>query len=80
MAHRLAPEAAAALDEIWYELATASGREDIADRVVDNITQRFSFLPAILKWAVSETIFVRACAAFLWGTTSSFIASRAWMF
>lgn len=44
MAHRLAPEAAAALDEIWYELATASGREDIADRVVDNITQRFSFL------------------------------------
>jgi plasmid stabilization system protein ParE len=42
MAHRLAPEAAAELDGIWYESATASFREDIADRVVDKVTQRFT--------------------------------------
>ncbi len=38
MAHRLAPEAAAARDEIWYGLAMASGNEGIADRVVENVT------------------------------------------
>jgi hypothetical protein len=41
MAHRLAPEAEAELDDIWYYIATESGSIEIADRVIDSITDRF---------------------------------------
>ena len=41
MAHRLAPEAEAELDEIWYFIATESGSVDIADRFINSITDRF---------------------------------------
>ncbi len=44
MAHRLAPEAEAELDEIWYYLAKESYSIDIADRVIDSITDRFFLL------------------------------------
>ncbi len=44
MAHRLAPEAEAELDEIWYGLAKESGRPEIADRLIDTITERFFLL------------------------------------
>lgn len=44
MAHRLAPEAAAELDEIWYYVARESGNIEIADRLIESITDRFVLL------------------------------------
>jgi len=44
MAHRLAPEAAAELDDIWYYIAKESHSIEIADRVVNSITDRFFLL------------------------------------
>jgi len=44
MAHRRAPEADLDLDGIWYYVATKSGSTDIADRLVDSITDRFFLL------------------------------------
>lgn len=43
MAHRLAPEAEADLDELWYYVATDASVE-IADRLVEAITSRFLHL------------------------------------
>jgi toxin ParE1/3/4 len=40
MGHRLAPEAAAELDDIWYYVAKESGSIEIADRLIDSITDR----------------------------------------
>jgi plasmid stabilization system protein ParE len=44
MAHRLALEAEADLDDIWYFIARESGNPDIADRFIDTLTQRFVVL------------------------------------
>jgi len=44
MAHRLSPRAEADLDDIWYYIATQSHSLEIADRVVDSITDRFFLL------------------------------------
>ncbi len=44
MAHRLAPEAEADLDEIWYYVGSKSGSVEIADRLIDAITRRFFIL------------------------------------
>ena len=44
MAHRLAPEAEAELDDIWYYIARESHSIEIADRAVDSITDRFFLL------------------------------------
>jgi len=44
MAHRLAPEAEAELEGIWYYTAKNSHSIEIADRVVDSITDRFYLL------------------------------------
>ena len=44
MAHRLAPEAEAELDDIWYYIAKESHSIEMADRVVDSITDRFFLL------------------------------------
>jgi toxin ParE1/3/4 len=41
---RLSPEAEAELDEIWLYIARASGDIEIANRVVDSITDRFWLL------------------------------------
>jgi toxin ParE1/3/4 len=46
MAHRLAPQVENELDDMWYYLARESGSTDIADRLIDSITDRF-FLLAI---------------------------------
>ena len=48
MAHRLAPEARADLDELWYYVATAAS-VDTADRLVDTITARFWLLATHLE-------------------------------
>jgi toxin ParE1/3/4 len=44
MAHRLSPAAEAELDDIWYYIARESQSIEIADRVVDSITDRFFLL------------------------------------
>lgn len=43
MAHRLAPEAEANLDEIWL-YAAGQANVEIADRLVDALTRRFFLL------------------------------------
>ena len=42
--HRLAPEAEAELDDIWYYVAKESGSIETADRFVDSLTDRFLLL------------------------------------
>jgi hypothetical protein len=49
MAHRLAPGAEVQLDEIWLWTTKESGSVDIADRLVDSITELFCS-PAIRIW------------------------------
>ena len=44
MAHRVAPEAEAELDNIWYYVAKESGSIEIADRLIDSITERIYLL------------------------------------
>ena len=44
MGHRRTPQADSDLDDIWYYAATKSGSMDIADRLVDSITDRFYLL------------------------------------
>ncbi len=44
MAHQGAPQADADLDHIWLYTAKESGSIEIADRLVDSITERFWLL------------------------------------
>ncbi len=44
MAHRVAPEAEAELDDVWYYIAKASGSIEIPDRVIDSLIDRFFLL------------------------------------
>jgi plasmid stabilization system protein ParE len=44
MAHRVAPEAEAELDNIWDYVARESGSIEVADRLIDSITERFYLL------------------------------------
>lgn len=44
MAHRVSPQAATDLDGIWYYVATESGNVQVANQVVDSITDRFLLL------------------------------------
>ena len=44
MAYNLAPLAERDLDDIWYDVAKKSGSIEIANRLVDSITDRFFLL------------------------------------
>ncbi len=44
MAHRVAPQATADLDGIWYYLAKESGSIENANQLIDSITDRFLLL------------------------------------
>jgi toxin ParE1/3/4 len=44
MAHRLALEAEADLDDIWYFIATESGSSEVADRFIESLSQPFLLL------------------------------------
>ena len=44
MAHRVAPEAEAELDNIWDYVAKDGGSTEIADRLIDSIAERFYLL------------------------------------
>jgi toxin ParE1/3/4 len=41
MAHRVAPQAEADLNDIWYFVARESGSVEIANRLVDALTRKF---------------------------------------
>jgi hypothetical protein len=49
MALRVAAEVEAELDEIWLYIATESGDFDVADRLVNSITDSLRF-PGIRIW------------------------------
>ena len=44
MGHRRSPQADSDLDGIWHYVATKSGSVEIADRLIDSITDRFFLL------------------------------------
>jgi len=44
MSHRVAQQAAADLDDIWYYVAKESGSVEIASHLIDSITDRFLLL------------------------------------
>jgi toxin ParE1/3/4 len=44
MGHRIAPEAESDLEQIWDYIARESGSIEIADRLIDSLTQRFYLL------------------------------------
>jgi toxin ParE1/3/4 len=44
MAHRVATEARNDLTDIWHYVATESSKPEIADRLIDFISERFQFL------------------------------------
>ena len=46
MAHRVAPLAVADLDEIWFYVAKESGSVEMANRLIDTVTDRFIVLAA----------------------------------
>jgi len=44
MAHHVPPQASTDLDNIWYYVAKESGSIEIADQLIDSITERFFLL------------------------------------
>jgi len=44
MGHRRSPQVDSDLDGIWYYVASKSGSVEIADRLIDSITDRFFLL------------------------------------
>ena len=44
MAHRLAPAATFDLDDIWLYIAKESGSLEIADKMIEAITERFCLI------------------------------------
>ncbi len=71
MAHRVSPQAATDLDDIWYYFAKESGSIAVANHLIDSITDRFFLLaghPYLGRLAT--TILVSARAAFPLMSTS----------
>ena len=57
MAHRLAPKAETDLDDIWLYAAKESGSVEIADRLIDSITDRLSCrIPGKIVMAASVAL------------------------
>jgi plasmid stabilization system protein ParE len=77
MAHRVAPQAEGELDDIWYYVAKESGSIEIADRLIDSITERFYLLASHLHIGrrLDEDL-RQGCAVFLWASMSSSTASK----
>jgi hypothetical protein len=60
MALRVAVEVQAELDEIWSYVAAESGDANVAERLINSITDQFLFYPNIRTWvALAITICVR---------------------
>jgi toxin ParE1/3/4 len=47
MGHHRAPQADADLDSIWHYVASKSGSVDVADRIIDSLTDRFFLLASL---------------------------------
>lgn len=76
MAHRLASQVEFELDDIWYYVARESGSIEIADRLIDSITDRFFLLanhPYVGRLREDLRL---ACGVFPSGSTSSSIALK----
>lgn len=68
MAHQVASVAERDLDEIWYYVAKQSGSFDIANRLIDTITDRFSLLAGFPYLGRSrEAEFGNGCRSFVVG-------------
>jgi hypothetical protein len=77
VAHRVAPEAEAELDDIWFYIAKESGSIEIADRTIDFITARFFLLAAAPTWAADAMkICVPACGVLPRASMSSSTALK----
>ena len=71
MAHRVSPQAAADLDDIWYYVAKESGSIAVANHLIDSITDRFFLLAGHPYLGVlATTILVSARAVFPLMSTS----------
>jgi toxin ParE1/3/4 len=44
MGHLRSPQVDSDLDEIWFQVAAGSGSPEVADRLIDSITERFYLL------------------------------------
>ena len=70
MVHRVAPQAAADLDGIWYYVATESGSIEFANQLIDSITDRFFLLASHPYLAApAKTTLALARPVFLWENT-----------
>jgi toxin ParE1/3/4 len=67
MAHRVAPAAERDLDEIWYYVAKESGSLDIANRLIDTITDRFFLLAGFQHLGRQREEFCFGCRSFAVG-------------
>jgi plasmid stabilization system protein ParE len=77
MAHRVAPRAETDLDDIWLYVAKESGSIEIANRLIDTVTDRFTRLPAFPTSGVpARMILAPDVAAWRWGNMSSSIVSK----
>ena len=77
MAHRVAPEAEAELDNIWDDVAKDGGSTEIADRLIDSIAERFYLLACHPPSDADEMRnCALACVAFPWASTSSSTALK----
>jgi plasmid stabilization system protein ParE len=70
MPHRLASEAEADLDEIWLYTAKESGSVEIADRLIDSITERFLLLARHSPEALSRPLAARRMRTLEAGNTN----------
>ena len=66
--HRLAPEAEAELDGVWYYVAKESGSIEIADRFVDSLADRFLLLARYPISGAAVMTCALTCGASPWGT------------
>jgi plasmid stabilization system protein ParE len=44
VAHRVSPQAEADLDRLWFHVASEASSLEVADRLIDSISQRFFLL------------------------------------
>ena len=66
MAHHVAPRVERDLDDIWYYAAKESGSMEIANRLIDNIADRFLLLArSPFSWAVPATTILALVLAVL---------------
>jgi len=61
MAHRVLPQAATDLDDIWYYVAKENGRIAVANHLIDSMTDRFFPLAVTFRKSYSNASAKGAC-------------------